>query len=61
MFYIGVQSNGLFYQRFVYGFLDLISKAGGFLGGLNRIILPIVSIICSVSANSKLIHLILNR
>ena len=31
---LGVDPTGIYNQRFVYGYLDLLSNAGGLLGGL---------------------------
>ena len=49
---IGVKETGMVYQRFVYGYLDLLAKAGGLLGGVYRGALILCLVLCQISVNS---------
>ena len=53
--YFGAQKNGKLYQRTVYGYMEMVSNAGGFLSGVNSGMLAIVTFVCYVKANSMLI------
>lgn len=59
--YIGVHQNGVFYQRLVYNWLDLIAIIGGFLIGFNIMFYKIISVFCYVSFNAKLVKIIFER
>ena len=56
--YFGVKETGLFYQRFVYGYMDLLSKAGGLLAGLYRGFIIVAFLLCQISVNSQLVRMI---
>ena len=56
--YIGLQKDSENYERIEYGLLDLIGKAGGFVGAIFRIFVVIVSISCQENVNSFLMYLI---
>jgi len=57
--YMGAQPIGLYYQRFVYGFMDLLSKAGGLLNGLHKGLLILSIVLCKITADTKLVSMIL--
>ena len=59
--YLGVAENGKFYNRSVFGCLDLLSNAGGFLKSIGAIIQIIVVIACTVKVKAKLISIILRK
>ena len=56
--YIGIQSQCIRYQRFVYGYLQMLSKVGGLFVGLHKVFVVIVMVVCHVKFNSKLIAII---
>lgn len=41
--------------------MDLISKTGGFLSGMNKILMVLIAVLCSSKHNAKLIKLILDN
>ena len=57
--YIGAQSTGIYYQRFVYGWMDLLSKAGGLIKGLDKTFMIVCLVLGQAAVNSKLVDMIL--
>ena len=58
IFYIGMTREGIKYERIEYSMFDLISKAGGFINAINKVIVVVVVIACRYNINSKLMYLI---
>jgi hypothetical protein len=61
LLYIGAQKQGIFYQRMVYGWLDLFSKIGGLEGLLLKFLKVIAGILTAVPINGMLIKVIVSR
>ena len=59
VFYIGIEQQGIQFFRITPTLFDLISKAGGFLKGFDKITLLIVTIVCSIKTKTQLLKLIL--
>jgi len=57
--YIGIEQVGTYYQRYVFGFMDLVAKAGGLVNSLNKWFTLLCAIFCTVTAKSKMIKMIL--
>ena len=57
--YFGVQKDGKFYQRFVYGYMNLMAAAGGFLNGLNNGLKLFVFVLLYVKINTRLVSIIM--
>ena len=53
--YMGLNSTGQRYQRFVYGYLNFISDIGALIMSLYKGFLFLVTVLCSVKYKSKLI------
>jgi hypothetical protein len=50
--YFGVQKTGVLYMRAIYNLMDLASKAGGLISGINKFFVVLVSIFCSIKVKS---------
>ena len=59
--YIGLGEHGIRYQRFVSGWMNLLSDVGGLMLSLNNIMIVLVSVLCTIKQNSKLIILLISQ
>ena len=61
MFYLGIQRDAHSYERKIYGLVEFITEAGGFLAFSYRVSVALVAVLCYTNVNSKLMYLIYKK
>lgn len=56
--YVGLQTRGRRHQRFVLGWMKMLSEVGGLFVGLNKVFMIAVLVVCHIKFNTKLISII---